>query len=70
MDAVLSLRTSSQQVGAERLAALVREVEGALRVGAGGNQATFLPELAAVYVKRVQRCAEQTAAYMEAHLDA
>ncbi len=61
MDAVLSLKTSSQMVGAERLAGLAMELERSLRDGDIDNEpARVLPRLAADRLRQIIRCARQT----------
>jgi HPt (histidine-containing phosphotransfer) domain-containing protein len=68
MDAVLSLRTSSQMVGAERLAGLALQLERSMRDEArDANPATALPLLAADHLRQLQRCAQQTTNILEAH---
>lgn len=69
MDAVLSLRTSSQMVGAERLAGLALHLERSLRADeAHERPATVLPRLAAAHLRGIQRCAQQTSQLLKAHL--
>jgi HPt (histidine-containing phosphotransfer) domain-containing protein len=61
VDAVLSLKTSSQMVGAERLAALAMDLEGAIRnESQQGDVAVALPRLAATYLKPIDLCSKQT----------
>ena len=61
MDAVLSLKTSSQMVGAERLARLAMELERSLREeGIDVEAARILPRLAADRLRPIIRCARQT----------
>lgn len=61
VDAVLSLKTSSQMVGAERLAALAMDLEGAIRhESKQGDLAVTLPRLAATYLKQIDQCSRQT----------
>ncbi|MEW1808504.1 Hpt domain-containing protein [Pseudarthrobacter sp. NPDC080039] len=70
MDAVLSLRTSSQMVGAERLANLALQVEQALRSRPpDAAPATVLPGIAVVYHADIRRSAERTIDILEAQLD-
>lgn len=70
MDAVLSLRTSSQMVGAERLADLALQVEESLRDSPPHTDpATVLPGLAATYMKRIRRCTAQTTHLLKSLLD-
>ncbi|TLM83672.1 Hpt domain-containing protein [Pseudarthrobacter sp. NamE2] len=68
VDAVLSLRTSSQMVGAERLAAIALHVEEALRQATGADPADALPRLAATYQRRINQCGEQTRNLLKALL--
>lgn len=69
LDAILSLKTSSQMVGAERLAALALDLERALRDNANGdNAATVLPRLAADHLRGIKQCADQTINLLRAHL--
>ncbi len=68
MDAVLSLKTSSQMVGAERLANLALELEGKLRAEARADSGDVLPGLEADHLGPIKRCAEQTRHLLEAHL--
>ncbi|WP_457948564.1 Hpt domain-containing protein [Pseudarthrobacter sp. alpha12b] len=61
MDAVLSLKTSSQMVGAERLAALALELENEIRAEARhADMAVALPRLAATYLRPITQCSRQT----------
>ncbi|GAB3521563.1 Hpt domain-containing protein [Arthrobacter monumenti] len=62
MDAVLSLRTSSKMLGAERLAALADELEGELR---RGNHA-----IATDILVDIRICGEATMELLEAHYPA
>lgn len=49
LDAVLSLKTSSQMIGADRLAALALKLERAIRAGTPENNvAVLLPKLATI----------------------
>jgi HPt (histidine-containing phosphotransfer) domain-containing protein len=67
--AVLSLKTSSQMVGAERLADLTLDVERLIRQKAfDGDPAVFLPRLAAGRVVQLKLCAQQTMFFLERHL--
>lgn len=69
MDAVLSLKTSSQMVGAERLAALAHELEKSLRAEAGTEDpALVLPRLAADHLRRIKQCAQRTLYVLQDHL--
>lgn len=69
MDAVLSLKTSSQMVGAERLAGLAMDLEQAIRETARQSApAQALPHLAAAHLRRINQCSRQTTYLLEAHL--
>lgn len=68
-NAVLSLKTSSQMVGAEFLAGLALELEGSLRPGSSHDDpAVALPRLAAAHLPHIRHCADQTAYLLERHL--
>ena len=61
VDAVLSLKTSSQMVGAERLAGLAMDLEGELRSEARDSDvAVVLPQLAAAFLRPINQCSRQT----------
>ncbi|MFJ6346460.1 Hpt domain-containing protein [Pseudarthrobacter oxydans] len=60
INAVLSLKTSSQMVGAERLAALAVDLETGVRGGAARSDAMTLPKLAAAFLRPIDRCGSQT----------
>lgn len=69
-DAVLSLKTSSQMVGAERLAALAFDLELAQREGIRtSDPADALPRLAVNYLHRIKQRANQTSYALQKHLD-
>ncbi|MCO4276498.1 Hpt domain-containing protein [Pseudarthrobacter sp. HLT3-5] len=69
MDAVLSLKTSSQMVGAERLAGLAMELERALRHETLDSEpARVLPRLAADRLRQIIRCARQTSYLLQKYL--
>lgn len=69
MDAVLSLRTSSQMVGAERLAGFALDLERSVHDEVrDSDPAGVLPLLAAAHLRQIQRCAQQTSNILEAHL--
>jgi histidine phosphotransfer protein HptB len=69
MDAVLSLKTSSQMVGAERLAEMAMDLERALRNDTRETEpAVALPRLAAGYLRRIKQCAQQTTYLLQATL--
>lgn len=60
MDAVLSLKISSQMVGAERLAGRAIHLQGFLEdMGQQGN--AVLPQLARLHLSPITACAEETA---------
>lgn len=61
MDAVLSLRTSSQMVGAEQLANLAKALEGRLRTELpAADPAVVLPGLAESFLLPISQCSRQT----------
>lgn len=61
MDAILSLKTSSQMVGAERLAGLAMDLEAEIRnESRQADVAIALPRLAAEFLKPIDVCAKQT----------
>jgi len=61
-NAVLSLKTSSQMVGAENLAGLALDLEHSLRAAARNDDPEVaLPRLAADYLIRIGQSADQTA---------
>jgi HPt (histidine-containing phosphotransfer) domain-containing protein len=61
VDAVLSLKTSSQMVGAERLAGLAMDLEGEIRTEAHeADVAVVLPRLAASFLRTINHCSRQT----------
>ena len=69
-DAVLSLKTASQMVGAERLAALAADLEAAQREGTRvSDPAVALPRLAVDYLHRIKQRAGQTSYALRKHLD-
>ena len=69
-DAVLSLKTASQMVGAERLAALALDLEAAQREGIRiADPAVALPRLAVDYLYRIKQRANQTSHALQTHLD-
>lgn len=66
LDAVLSLKTSSQMVGAERLAGLAFDLERSLRLDTRhSNPERILPRLAAAHLPPIQKCGKQTANLLE-----
>ncbi|PTT62136.1 Hpt domain-containing protein [Arthrobacter sp. HMWF013] len=61
LDAVLSLKTSSQMVGAERLAGLAFDLELAIRDETRDNEpVTVLPRLATEHLRPIIKCSRQT----------
>lgn len=69
MDAVLSLKTASQMVGAQRLASLALGLEVAQREGTRvANPCVVLPRLAVDHLQRIKQRAVQTSYVLEAHL--
>ena len=69
-DAVLSLKTASQMVGAERLAALAADLEAAQREGIRvADPSVALPRLAVDYMHRIKQRAGQTSYALRTHLD-
>lgn len=69
MDAVLSLKTSSQMVGAERLAALALNLERALRHDIlHAEPSRVLPRLAASHLGEIISCGEQTTYLLQKYL--
>lgn len=61
LDSVLSLKTSSQTIGAERLASLAADLEIDIRTRTReNNPLAVLPKLAAKYDRPIRRCAVQT----------
>ncbi|KQQ90941.1 histidine kinase [Arthrobacter sp. Leaf137] len=60
-DAVLSLKTSSQMVGAEQLVSLAQQVEAGLRRDAAAvDLAVALPQLAATFLTPITRWSRET----------
>ena len=71
MDAVLSLKSASQMVGAGRLATLAHGLEVAQREGTFvAAPSVVLPQLAVDHLKRIRQRAAQTSYVLEAHLHA
>lgn len=69
VDAALSLKTSSQMVGAERLAALASDLEKEVRGEASRfHTAAALPKLAAAFLTPIAGCGHQTAYGLETAL--
>jgi histidine phosphotransfer protein HptB len=70
VQAVLSLKTSSQMVGAERLADLASGLQAYLHAGApDADPAVTLPRLAAVHLQPMNMCANRTAYLLQTHLE-
>lgn len=68
LDAVLSLKTSSQMVGAERLAGLAMDLERSIRDDSPRSEpSVVLPRLAASYLRPINQCGRQTIHRLEAH---
>ncbi|QHK20091.1 Hpt domain-containing protein [Pseudarthrobacter psychrotolerans] len=69
LDAVLSLKTSSQMVGAERLASLAWDLEQSLRTDARNSEPDrVLPRLAAAHLRIITRCGRQTSYLLQKYL--
>ena len=67
VDAALSLKTSSQMVGAERLAGLALDLEGAIRTEARtSDAAVVLPRLAATFLRPINLCGGLTTHRLQA----
>lgn len=67
VDAVLSLKTSSQMVGAERLAGLAMELEVEIRTEARkADVAVLLPQLAVAFLRTINHCSRQTTHRLQA----
>ncbi|MDR6415760.1 Hpt domain-containing protein [Pseudarthrobacter sulfonivorans] len=67
VDAVLSLKTSSQMVGAERLAGLAMDLERSIREDSPREEPSVaLPRLAADYLRPINLCCRQTLNRLEA----
>lgn len=60
LDAVLSLKTSSQMVGAERLAGLALNLEQTLWAEPEMDADRVLPWLAVTHLQPIERCSRQT----------
>ncbi|PTT68501.1 Hpt domain-containing protein [Arthrobacter sp. HMWF013] len=69
MDALLSLRTSSQMAGAGRLAGLVRQLGHCMQDHADtAKPLDVLPPLAAAYLPQIRQCAQLTTLELTAYL--
>lgn len=69
MDAVLSLKTASQMVGAERLASLALDLERSLRQDTlHTDPARVLPRLAVTHLGELVKCGRQTARILQRYL--
>ncbi|MDE8670572.1 Hpt domain-containing protein [Pseudarthrobacter sp. H3Y2-7] len=69
LDAVLGLKTSSQMVGAERLAELAFDLERDIRLEAKTDPGRVLPGFAAAHLPRIERCSKQTTHPLQKYLD-
>jgi HPt (histidine-containing phosphotransfer) domain-containing protein len=70
LDAVLSLKTSSQMVGADRLAQFALGLERLVRTeGRQGTPEDVLPRLAAAHLKTIMKCGRQTSDLLQRYLD-
>jgi HPt (histidine-containing phosphotransfer) domain-containing protein len=69
LDAVLSLKTSSQMVGAERLASLALNLERSIRADTldQADPAVALPRLAAARLMGIKECSWQTIHRLKTH---
>ncbi|PNI07741.1 Hpt domain-containing protein [Arthrobacter sp. AFG7.2] len=68
VDAVLSLKTSSQMVGAERLAGLAMDLEGEIRSESRQSDvAVVLPQLAATFLRTINQCSRLTMHRLQSH---
>jgi HPt (histidine-containing phosphotransfer) domain-containing protein len=71
VDAVLSLKTSSQMVGAERLAGLALDLERCIREESPrAEPSVALPRLAASYLRPINQCSRQTLHRLQAQRSA
>jgi HPt (histidine-containing phosphotransfer) domain-containing protein len=69
LDAVLSLKTSSQMVGAERLAQFAIGLERSVRTETSqAGPGDVLPRLAAVHLKTIIKCSRQTSDLLQRYL--
>ncbi|MET4147625.1 Hpt domain-containing protein [Arthrobacter sp. UYCo732] len=69
LDAVLSLKSSSQMVGAERLADLSADLERSVRVEARhAVPGSILPRLALAHLTPIIKCGRQTTNLLEKYL--
>ncbi len=68
LDSVLSLKTSSQMVGAERLAELAFDLERSLRSSATDEPERVLPKLAVAHLKPLIKCERQTVFLLSRYL--
>jgi histidine phosphotransfer protein HptB len=70
LDAVLSLKTSSQMVGAERLAEFALGLERSVRTETRESAPDkVLPRLAAAHLKTIMKCGRQTSDLLQRYLD-
>jgi HPt (histidine-containing phosphotransfer) domain-containing protein len=71
VDAVLSIKTSSQMVGAERLAGLAIDLERSIREDSPRKEPSVsLPQLAADYLRPIGLCCSQTLHRLESQRSA
>jgi HPt (histidine-containing phosphotransfer) domain-containing protein len=69
MDAVLSIRTSSQMVGAARLATLSRDLEQAIdEASRHSDTEEVLTRLGETRIPYIKACAQQTGQQLQKHL--
>jgi hypothetical protein len=66
LDAVQGLKLSSHAVGAERLSALLTDLEGEIRIQTREADAVVLPRLAALFLRAIHQCGLQTKQRLEA----
>ncbi|VXB75932.1 Hpt domain protein [Arthrobacter sp. 9AX] len=69
MDAVLSLKISSQRLGGERLADLAQGLQMELHNSPGTEHALTLPQLAEAHLEPLRSCGSHTAYLLQAHLE-
>ncbi len=69
LDALLSLKTASQMVGAERLSDLALDLERSVRIDTRhADPGNVLPRLAATNLKPIIKCSQQTADLLHKYL--
>ncbi|MET1086975.1 MAG: Hpt domain-containing protein [Arthrobacter sp.] len=69
LDAVGSLRTSSQRLGGERLADLAQGLQVELHKSPSAEHANILPQLAEAHLEPLRTCGRRTAYLLQAHLE-